>query len=61
MNGRFTKYIPSAKETEIGRLMSTLELDLGEENLNSTGQKLIDLQHPNLDVPSDLVQNALLL
>lgn len=59
--GQLTKYLPTDQEKEIDRLMSILELDLGEENLNLTGRKLFELQYANLDISSDSVQNVLLL
>lgn len=48
--GQLLKYTPIAKENEIGRLMGILEQDLGEQSLNSTGQKLVDSQHASLDM-----------
>lgn len=45
----------------MSRLMSILEVDLGKENLDTSGQKLDDSPHMTLDEPSDSVQNALLL
>lgn len=36
------KNMTTAKENEISRLMNILEVELGEEKLNSTGQKLVD-------------------